>query len=1161
MVKRPTVSDSDESQTQYEKSPKRAKTDDSDDEDSDGDFQDVTNRTQTKGKSKAKANAKTRFNDEVEEHGNADDDAEEQKFEEAHSKKILEDLAAKRNIQGGIADHGIIERVEMVNFMCHPFLKFEFGPQINFIIGHNGSGKSAVLSAITVALGGKSASTGRGSGLKSFIKEGCQASEVTIYLKNQGEEAYKPEEYGKSIIISRRFTKEGNSTWKIKGTKSPHTISNKKEELAAICDHMNIQVDNPLNVLTQDSARQFLSASAPSDKYKFFLRGTQLSQLSDEYSTCLTNIKQTFKILSQKKEALPDLRAAFREAGIRFKEATKAREQKQKADQLKKELAWAHVRAKEEEMEKQFQEIAKQEARLPKIESNIEVAEREFQAATEEVERLENLVAGVGNMDELIKEKDRLQALIKTNKEHLAKFTSELKEMDRSMKAIDQQVKEFDRKIEEETRRMAANTQAKHDETQRKIEEARMRVETSQTTFQGLTRDLQDQETRTNNLKAEGEKFERENVNALRVKIQDCEGMIQRAKDAEKNRYHPYGTNIKGVLDAIKNERWSGEPPVGPLGLFVTVKDRAKWGELLSTQLGAYLTAFAVTNNADRTKLKALLDKTKNFNTQIIINSRDMFNYSRGEPPEGYLTVLRALEVRFSLFALTRLIPLRQISDDYVLRILINLAKIERTLLAYGRAEGKEMLQRLGGGVAWTSEKFLRVQIFPEGGDATNPLQRNRGGNDATSLLLSGKDMSSEIRRLEEQLAAYGQEYQWAMQEYQRLKSEWSRERAQLDAVKKQHANADDVVRRAKMAYSNVQQSAIDDMPSNISSYQAAKEEAEKEKTHYEGMAADVLRQKKEYGEKNRALMPEIEVVKGRIKEFTQEKNDLVTKAADAAEQRLKAQHNKDSYLKKLNDEKTAIAKLQQIADVLQEEYTNWTQKAQQYCARVPNPRTVEAVNRNLESVQNALKEREKRHGATVEEMTIEVNKARANLEDAERDLRQMSNLNKVLKHSLTARLQRWQDFRRHIALRCKLVFGYHLSQRGYYGKVIFKHDEETLTLKVITDDQAATQQATQSQREKDPRSLSGGEKSFSTICLLLSLWESIGCPLRCLDEFDVFMDAVNRRISMKMMIDTANSSDKKQYILITPQDMGNVQLGPTVKVNRMTDPERRNQS
>lgn len=33
-------------------------------------------------------------------------------------------------------------------------------------------GKSAVLTAITIALGGKASLTGRGSGLKSFIREG-----------------------------------------------------------------------------------------------------------------------------------------------------------------------------------------------------------------------------------------------------------------------------------------------------------------------------------------------------------------------------------------------------------------------------------------------------------------------------------------------------------------------------------------------------------------------------------------------------------------------------------------------------------------------------------------------------------------------------------------------------------------------------------------------------------------------------------------------------------------------------------------------------------------------------------------------------------------------------------------------------------------------------
>lgn len=128
-------------------------------------------------------------------------------------------------------------------------------------------GKSAVLSAITLALGGKATTTGRGSGLKSLIREGqscvltlsasmrsylasTRTSEVTISIKNEGEDAYKHDTYGDSIIITRRFSKDGASSYKIQ-SKTGKTISNKKEELAAICDHMNIQVENPMNILTQ----------------------------------------------------------------------------------------------------------------------------------------------------------------------------------------------------------------------------------------------------------------------------------------------------------------------------------------------------------------------------------------------------------------------------------------------------------------------------------------------------------------------------------------------------------------------------------------------------------------------------------------------------------------------------------------------------------------------------------------------------------------------------------------------------------------------------------------------------------------------------------------------------------------------------------------------
>lgn len=77
-----------------------------------------------------------------------------------------------RRMENQPAESGIIEQVTCINFMCHSKLVIPLGPLINFIIGHNGSGKSAILTALTLCLGGKATATNRGQNLKSFIKEG-----------------------------------------------------------------------------------------------------------------------------------------------------------------------------------------------------------------------------------------------------------------------------------------------------------------------------------------------------------------------------------------------------------------------------------------------------------------------------------------------------------------------------------------------------------------------------------------------------------------------------------------------------------------------------------------------------------------------------------------------------------------------------------------------------------------------------------------------------------------------------------------------------------------------------------------------------------------------------------------------------------------------------
>jgi structural maintenance of chromosomes protein 6 len=91
----------------------------------------------------------------------------------------------------------------------------------------------------------------------------------------------------------------------------------------------------------------------------------------------------------------------------------------------------------------------------------------------------------------------------------------------------------------------------------------------------------------------------------------------------------------------------------------------------------------------------------------------------------------------------------------------------------------------------------------------------------------------------------------------------------------------------------------------------------------------------------------------------------------------------------------------------------------------------------------------------------------------------------------------------------------------------------------------------------RQTKTLSGGEKSYSTVCLLLSLWDAMGSPIRCLDEFDVFMDSVNRDQSMKLIIQAARRSIGRQFIFITPQAMNNVTQDSDVKIIKMSDPER----
>lgn len=57
---------------------------------------------------------------------------------------------------------------------------------------------------------------------------------------------------------------------------------------------------------------------------------------------------------------------------------------------------------------------------------------------------------------------------------------------------------------------------------------------------------------------------------------------------------------------------------------------------------------------------------------------------------------------------------------------------------------------------------------------------------------------------------------------------------------------------------------------------------------------------------------------------------------------------------------------------------------------------------------------------------------------------------------------------------------------------------------------------------------------------------------IRILDEFDVFMDAVNRRISVQNIINYAREDRRNQFMFLTPLDTNNIEINSDVKIIKL---------
>lgn len=123
---------------------------------------------------------------------------------------------------------------------------------------------------------------------------------------------------------------------------------------------------------------------------------------------------------------------------------------------------------------------------------------------------------------------------------------------------------------------------------------------------------------------------------------------------------------------------------------------------------------------------------------------------------------------------------------------------------------------------------------------------------------------------------------------------------------------------------------------------------------------------------------------------------------------------------------------------------------------------------------------------------------------------------------------------------------------KNFSADIEISREDKTLELKIIPRDSSMRNVVSSA------KALSGGERSFSTVAFLLSLWRCVQHPFYFMDEYDVFSDEHNRHMMTMLLFSEAKNHPERQYGFLTPQDFSNIEASERIKIHKMTDPERR---
>uniref|UniRef100_A0A1I7T228 AAA_23 domain-containing protein n=1 Tax=Caenorhabditis tropicalis TaxID=1561998 RepID=A0A1I7T228_9PELO len=1091
-------------------------------------------------------------------------------------------------VPGRIAVAGRVASVKLQNFMCHANLQIDFKTQENncfYIGGPNGSGKSALFAAINLGLGGRGSDNDRGSTVKSYIKDGTTQAKICITLTNGGLNAHP--DYDDLISIERTIN-QSSSTYVMKSIKLSHSghqtekiISKKKSDIDRIISRFNIHLTNPAFWMSQDRSRSFLANFKPSNVYKLYLESTNLENILLSYVEFANTIKDTRNQVEMK----------IAEVSLENKKLKRMQEQRElqakvEADrELLSSYNWKILFVSVRDYDAQImlnqkhQEVQKklnEQCKLEYLENRNEraVVEKKIQQVCDDIELAqEDVEEAKSRLDEASKELTGIEDKIKS-------LESESRRM---VKAVNTVKMSIDSHQQQLTAALAKQGNSHLTEKLKAVESDYLRVskETEQMEVSGEFNRLKQKldDIKDDIRSKENQKNEAcSRISRLRRKIDENKEMIRSARATKQNTINKFGRGMAEIVAQIDKERSNFQKmPKGPVGKFVTLTD-PKWALAVEECIGMLASSFLCASQQDAAVLRNIFRRLKlhpSDQPEIIVCRFTGKCYPNLREPESeFQSFYRALEI----------------SDPDVNNVIIDRTNCEKVLLfeenevamsIMGSDNPPRYVKRaytLDGSQAYPNGERSQYRFYrSKGGRATGVFCGAKVNVDEATLIKEIKEHEAEIasietsdvRRHDSELRELQKDVKnthQAIDDYERKLSSLRREDIRMSRL------IEDL--RAELAQAN-NEDQIDTLTDTI-------EEFKKKIPEFEKQRQDIESEMEEWTIKLKPAFAKKKEAQKNLSDMQNEIGDFNSKTAKLNRE-LSDFDDKGEIIKaridKLKAEATRLfheeAKMKTEKDEAQETIRV---KKEDY-PKPPNEQDPPDLS-NFPPTEQAWKviadlKKKIDRAAQGCDMSITYDSVKSFKET----LRRRRYTCRVLEETIDKldeihenRVKSYPLLRQYTEMKVCDKFQELLEVRGHFiGGLEFNHEKQTLNVNVQSckekdamadktyveedeedeagdgtpsgsdseNDEPRKKKAKQKKAKKprDLKGLSGGERSFVTAALVMSLWEVMEQPFRMMDEFDVFMDMMNRKLVMDLLVEMATKKfPHNQFIFFTPQ-------------------------